>query len=250
MVKLVVLGSSSLVATEQRRPTHLAVLGEEHGLLIDCGVSPRGRLEALGFERDRIDEIFITHFHPDHAAGLPLYLMELCLRGRRAPIRIHSGAETVRRIRKAMQLYGWRKLPGQFPIRYRTVRRAQREPVLENSEFRAFAAPVRHVIPTLAVRVEQGAGARSFVYSGDTEPCAGLAALARGTDLLIHEATGAGPGHSSAAQAAAEAREAQAGRLLLIHTDPYADRGALLAEARAVFPGRVDLASDGETIDW
>jgi ribonuclease Z len=249
VVKLVVLGSSSLVSTERRRTTHLAVLGDENGLLIDCGVSPRGRLEALGYGRDRIGDIFITHFHPDHAAGLPLYLMELWLRGRKAPVRVHAGAETIRRIRTVMRLSGWHRMPGQYPLAYRTVRRGGRGPLLENAEFRAFAAPVRHVIPTRAIRVEK-TGGRSFVYSADTEPCTALVALARGTDLLIHEATGAGVGHSSAGQAAAAARDARAGRLLLIHTDPYADRKALLAEARRVFRGPVDIASDGRFLNW
>ena len=250
MVKLVILGSSCLVATEKQRPTHMACLGTEHGLLIDCGVSPRSRLEDLGFDRDRIGDIFITHFHPDHAAGLPLFLMELCLRGRHEPVRIHSGAETIRRIRKIMQLYGWRKLPDQFPVAYHAVKRGKRETILENREFRVQSTPVRHVVPSLGVRVEVLAAGKNFVYSADTEPSANLVSLARDTDLLIHEATGAGTGHSSAAQAASAARDARAGRLLLIHTNPYTDRNAILAEARAVFPGDVDIATDKMEINW
>jgi ribonuclease Z len=250
MVKLVILGSSSLVATETRRTTHLACLGDKHGLLIDCGVSPRGRLEDLGFDPDRIGDIFITHFHPDHAAGLPLFLMELCLCGRKSPVRVHAGAETVKLIRQLMRMYKWRKLPGLFPVGYQPIKRARRTTVLENPEFSVMATPVRHVVPALGVRVEVRGSGRSFVYSADTEPCARLTELARGTDLLIHEATGRGTGHSSAAQAASVAREAGARRLLLIHTDPYADRGALLAEAGAVFPGETAVASDKTVIDW
>ncbi|MBN2085460.1 MAG: MBL fold metallo-hydrolase [Anaerolineales bacterium] len=250
MVRLIVLGASNLLATETRRPTHLACLGEEHGLLIDCGVSPRGRLEALGADPNRIGDVFITHFHPDHAAGLTLFLMELCLRGRSAPVRVHSGAESIRRIRKVMQMYGWKKMPGQFPVGYRTVKRGKRTPVLANAEFRAFSTPVRHVVPALGLRVDILTVGKSFVYSSDTEPSANLVALARDADLLIHEATGEGPGHSSAAQAAAAARDAGVRRLLLIHTNPYADGDALLAEARAVFHGEVSLAADKMEIDW
>jgi ribonuclease Z len=250
MVKLVVLGSSCLIATEARRPTHLACLGSEHGLLIDCGVSPRGRLEDLGFDPDRIGDVFITHFHPDHAAGLPLFLMELCLQGRRAPVRVHAGGATIRRIRKAMLMYGWRKLPGQFPLAYRSVKRGKNVSVLENPEFSVRSTPVVHVVPTLAVRVEILQTGKSFVYSADTEPSADLAALARDADLLIHEATGEGTGHSSAAQAASVARDARVGRLLLIHTNPYADQGAILAEAKAVFPGEAAVAADKMEIDW
>jgi ribonuclease Z len=250
MVKLVVLGASCLLATEARRPTHLACLGDEHGLLIDCGVSPRGRLEALGVNPGRIGDVFITHFHPDHAAGLALFLMELCLRGRSEPMRVHSCAESIRRIRKSMQMYGWKKMPGQFPVSYRTVKRGKRAPVMENAEFRAFSTPVRHVVPTLGLRVDVLPNGKSFVYSADTGPSANLVALARDADLLIHEATGAGTGHSSAAQAAAAARAAGVRRLLLIHTNPYSDFDALLAEARAVFDGEVMLAEDKMEIDW
>jgi ribonuclease Z len=244
MVTLFVLGSSSLVATESRRPTHLACLGAGHGLLIDCGVSPRGRLEDLGADPDRIGDVFLTHFHPDHAAGLPLFLMELCLRGRREPVRLHGGAATLRRVRKMLLMYGWRKLPGSFPLSYRTVKRAKGAAVLANPEFAVRSTPVRHVVPTLAVRVDVRESGKSFVYSADTEPCTELADLARDADLLIHDATGEGPGHSSAAQAAAVARDARARRLLLIHTDPYADPRELRAEAGAVFAGEVTVAAD------
>jgi ribonuclease Z len=250
MVRLVVLGASCLLATETRRPTHLACLGEEHGLLIDCGVSPRGRLEALGVNPNRIGDVFITHFHPDHAAGLPLFLMELSLRGRSEPMRVHACAESIRRIRKSMQMYGWKKMPGQFPVSFRTVKRGKRTQVLANTEFRAFSTPVRHVVPALGLRVDVLQTGKSFVYSSDTEPSANLVALARDADLLIHEATGAGTGHSSAAQAAAAACASGVRRLVLIHTNPYSDFDALLAEARAVFDGEVTLAEDKMEINW
>ena len=69
--------------------------------------------------------------------------------------------------------------------------------------------------------------------------------LARGVDLLIHEATytedlaaEAGLyGHSTAAQAARTAREAGARRLLITHfSSRYPDTKPLLEEARAIFP--------------
>jgi ribonuclease Z len=250
MVKLIVLGSSCLVATEKRRPTHLVCLGRRHGLLIDCGVSPRGRLEDLGIGRDAIDDIFITHFHPDHVAGLPLLLMEWSLQKRRKPIRIHSGQLVLSRIRKLMDMYRWQKLPGQFPILYRPVEYRPQAKVFSHDEFRVRSSPVRHVVPALGVRVDIPGEGKSFVYSADTEPSSSLTALARGAGLLIHEATGKGVGHSSAAQAAAVARDAGVGKLLLIHTDPYADRKALVKQARAVFPGEVEIAADRMQVEW
>ena len=250
MVKLLVLGSSCLVSTEKSRPTHLVCLGRKHGLLIDCGVSPRGRLEDLGIGRDAIDDIFITHFHPDHVAGLPLFLMELCLRKRSKPVRIHAGKSVISRIQRMMEMYRWRKLPAQFPIAYRPVEYRRRIRVLSNDEFRVHSSPVRHVVPAMGVRVDILEDGRSFVYSSDTEPSANLVELAGGAGLLIHEATGKGVGHSSAAQAATIARDAKVGKLLLIHTDPYANRKALLKQARAVFSGEIEIAVDRTEVEW
>jgi ribonuclease Z len=86
---------------------------------------------------------------------------------------------------------------------------------------------------------------KSLAYCLDTRPCEASKELARGVDLLIHEATYTQElveeakhyGHSTAAQAATVAQEAQAKRLLLTHfSTRYPDVTALLDEAQAIFP--------------
>lgn len=99
---------------------------------------------------------------------------------------------------------------------------------------------------------------RRLVYSGDTRPCDALVAAARDADLLIHEATfgdderarAVETGHSTAAEAAAVAREAGALRLALTHISARYTREApeLLAEAKALFPETV-VARDGLAIE-
>jgi ribonuclease Z len=69
--------------------------------------------------------------------------------------------------------------------------------------------------------------------------------LAEGADVLIHEATGAHQGHSTAFQAGEIARQAGARALFLIHyennlTDPQ----VLIEQAKQVFGGEVALAED------
>jgi ribonuclease Z len=104
-------------------------------------------------------------------------------------------------------------------------------------------------------------GAR-FAYCTDTGPGGGAVRLARGADLLVHEATysedmageSAARGHSTAADAARVAAEANVRQLLITHFSPrYDDVGPLLAEARAIFPQtaaahdllEVEISADG-----
>lgn len=90
------------------------------------------------------------------------------------------------------------------------------------------------------------------VYSGDTAPCSSIIELARGADLLIHEATfddslvnkAVEDKHSTASQAAKVALEAGVKRLLLTHVSArYADPRVLKEEAAKVFPN-VEVAED------
>jgi ribonuclease Z len=98
---------------------------------------------------------------------------------------------------------------------------------------------------------------RSLAYCTDTIYHQRSVELARRVDLLVHEATFATPdaelarvsGHSTAAEAARIAREAEVGRLVLTHfSSRYGGPGSpgaqlLLAEARAIFPDTT-LAAD------
>jgi ribonuclease Z len=86
---------------------------------------------------------------------------------------------------------------------------------------------------------------KSVTYCLDTRPCQASKELARDVDLLIHEATyteenteeAQNYGHSTAAQAAIIAREANARSLLLTHfSTRYPDLSPLLQEAQAIFP--------------
>jgi len=96
----------------------------------------------------------------------------------------------------------------------------------------------------------------SVTYSADTAPDERVVALARETDLFLCEATllrGAVErgmrGHSSAAEAAAMAREAGVRRLILTHYGEESTSRDLDEAAREVYAGEIEIADDHRTID-
>ncbi len=98
---------------------------------------------------------------------------------------------------------------------------------------------------------------RKIVYTGDSMPHEALVTMARGADVLIHDATSDAAleekanryGHSSSRQAGQAAKEAGVGLLVLTHMSPrYEDPATLFNDAKAVFD-RVLLADDFSEID-
>jgi ribonuclease BN (tRNA processing enzyme) len=138
------------------------------------------------------------------------------------------------------------------------------------------AHSVSHRGPTLGYRIEDGDA--SIAYIPDHEPALGAPldsledewisglALARGVDLLIHDAqyteaeypNHLGWGHSSLPDALAFGRRAEAERMLLFHHEPLHDDDeldALCAEAKrrwqaaGLDPELIELAREGMEIE-
>lgn len=113
-------------------------------------------------------------------------------------------------------------------------------------------------VVTAAELVGPARSGRTVVYSGDTAPSDHLLKLSADADLLIHEATfgedekerAVETRHSTAREAAQQARLVGARRLALTHISARYSREApeLLAEARAEFPETV-VAQDGLVIE-
>jgi len=98
---------------------------------------------------------------------------------------------------------------------------------------------------------------RSYAFCSDTAPSEIVAKAVSGVDLLYHEATftdeqadeAAFSFHSTAAQAAAIARQGGVGRLIIGHfSGRYSDAEQHLSEARVIFPETFE-AVEGATVE-
>jgi ribonuclease Z len=119
-----------------------------------------------------------------------------------------------------------------------------------------FVTPDGEVVPNS--RLTRPADApKKYAYCSDTAYNPSIISIIEGADLLYHEATFASDMadrakqtfHSTAAQAATIAKDAQVKRLLIGHYSArYENLDALFEEAKKIFPN-VTLANEGMKID-
>jgi ribonuclease Z len=245
VAKVVTLGTAAVVRDEAHAHTYMALSGERGFYLIDCADSPVLRIRRAGLVLEDLRGLIITHFHPDHVLGVPILLIEASILGRTDPLSIYGIQDVTDRYNALMDLFRRDEWPGFFDTPCHVVSEEVGALVLDDDDFRITAAPVQHVVPNMGLRIESKNGGGVVAYSSDTAPCDTVVELARDADILIHEAAGPTPGHSSAAQAGEIARRAGARRLVLVHYRPAPHKyDRWIEDASAAFGGPVELAQD------
>jgi len=252
MAQIVILGSAAAVNDAKHDYTHFLLIGEEDTpILVDAGSNPLGKLKDIGVDQSQLQDVILTHFHPDHVGGVPNMMMHMWLIGRQAPLRMYGLHHCINRIEDTMEAYGWQEWPNFFPVAFQRLSERDDILLLENRDFRITSYPVKHFVPTIGLRIENKHTGRVLGYSCDTEPCSGVHKIARDVDMLIHEAAGPPPGHSTARQAGQIAQEAGAKSLCLIHYQVWnADPEPLVAEAAAVYDGPIHLCRDFDVLEF
>ena len=244
MPEWIALGTAHAVPDETHANTHFVLHDSERTLLVDapCGVAEQ--LRRAGVSPLHVTDLLLTHFHPDHTAGVPMFLMGTWLQGRRETLHIYGLDDVITRLKGVMSLYRWEEWPDFFPVVFHTLPPTPRTLVLETPGWRVLASPVVHLVPTVGIRIEFANG-DVLTYSSDTAPTPSVEDLANRATFLFHEAAGAFSGHTSAAQAGEIAARAGVQRLYLVHTDTDpAARARLAEEARKTFSGPVVVAED------
>jgi ribonuclease Z len=251
MARLTILGTAAAISDATHDSVYMVLRDASGALLIDCAGSPMQRLALVGIPASELHGLIITHHHPDHVYGVPILLLSLSLLGRTEPIPIYGLPGSLNLIARIMDVYEWDEWPERVQVEYNPIAAEEKTPVLSTSETEIIASPTDHILPSIGLRLASRITGRAIVYSSDTAPTDSMVRLAEGADILIHEATGASPGHSDGTGAGEVARRAGVRQLVLIHY-PIA-RGApcaMLREAEAAFGGPVKLAKDFEVYEF
>lgn len=217
-------------------------------IAVDCGGDAVHHILRAGLDLSSIEALILTHEHPDHVAGFPLFMEKIWLGKRERPIPVcgpRSALDQAKRLFESFDTSGWKGLPR---IVWKEVELSSRARVWESEAWQITAAPGKHSVPVIGLRLEERETGSVAAYSSDTERSDEIARLADAAEILVHEATGGFSGHSSVQEAAHVARQAGAGKLILVHLPAEIDPAAL-AEARESFPD-LELGEDGARFDF
>jgi ribonuclease Z len=244
MNRLTVLGSGFAIASQFQENAHLLVQSDQHTVLIDCGNNPVGKLQQAGVSINQITDLILTHAHADHMGALPLLLMDMWLCKRKSPLNIYGLDYTLEKARALLDIFTWKNWAEMFPVVFHSIADDGMQSLIKADDLLISAILVKHLIPTVGLRIVFPHTQKIFAYSCDTEPCPNVLTLAKGADILIQEAAGPAKGHTSPEEAGTNAREAKVHSLVLIHYDSGRAESDLISEAHKQFNGEVLAAKD------
>lgn len=230
------LGAGAVISDPHRTTTMLGLDNGRATLLVDCGGDAVPAMRAVGMDPTALSALIVTHEHADHVAGFPLLMERIWLMGRRAPLPVFGIAPALAQAQRSHDAFDVDGFDGYGGFEAHEIAIEAKARVLERDGWIVTAAPGNHAVPVVGLRFEDVATGRVIVYSGDTAPDPAIIDLAQGADLLIHEATGTGPVHASAEEAAEVAQAAGCRKLLLVHLPPADELEPELPAARALVP--------------
>ena len=258
-IEITFLGTGAAVPTLKRN--HAAILLHYSGdyVLFDCGEGTQLQLQKAKVSPMKISKIFITHWHADHFAGLIPMIETLHLSGRKKPLEIY-GPDATRFIDAISELSYWaigfniiakdiepnKKIFENKLYEISTVKTKHSIPsvgyylkekdhihidVKKANKFGLKGKKLREIkkkgelkVNNKVVKLEQISKitpGRKIIYSGDTMISKELFKVAKGADLLIHDATFVkaikGREHSCVKDVAKEAKKAKVKKLVLTH---------------------------------
>ena len=193
--KLVLLGTGSgpIPGLARRMASNLMDYNEA-AYVLDCGLGVTDQYARTGIPFSALRSIFITHHHPDHNIEYGPLLVIGWISGMRQAVRAYGPpplmqmtADYFRSAKPTIDF--WAEdfhIPPLQTIEVQEI--ANSGPVMQDNNVKVTSALVQHPPVTPALGYRFGFPDRSIAFSGDTVALEAVAQMAKGADVLVHEA--------------------------------------------------------------
>jgi ribonuclease BN (tRNA processing enzyme) len=194
--KLVLLGTAGGPRLRKNRSgSAQAIVSGGNIYVVDCGYGVARQMVVAGLDLKRLRHVFITHHHSDHDIDLGPLLQLAWLTGLTTHVDCWGPRPMNEMIQRYLQYEAYdiavrQRDEGRIPFRplIRSHEVHGAGPVMHDVDVRVTAAKVIHPPMDLALAYRFDTKDRSIVISGDTRPSYELILMAKGADVLVHEA--------------------------------------------------------------
>ena len=196
--KLVMLGTGAgpnpMVPGRTRHMISHVVVSNATAYVLDCGLGVTNQFASTGVPFTAVRSIFITHHHPDHNVEYGPFILLGWVQGLPSTVRAFGPPPLKQMTEDFLRAYKatidfWVEDLKVKPLVSPDVNEVSAAgTVMRDENVKLSAALVQHppVRPALAYRFDFHD--RSIAFSGDTAPIDAVTRLAKGADILVHEA--------------------------------------------------------------
>ena len=196
--KLVMLGTGAgpnpMVPGRTRHMTSHVMVSNATAYVLDCGLGVTNQFATTGVPFTAVRSIFITHHHPDHNVEYGPFILLGWVQGLPSTVRAFGPPPLKQMTEDFLRAYKatidfWVEDLKVKPLVSPDVNEVSAAgTVMRDENVKVSAALVQHppVRPALAYRFDFHD--RSIAFSGDTAPIEAVTRLAKGADILVHEA--------------------------------------------------------------
>ena len=251
-MKLIVVGSASGLPVPDRNSSSYWIETSGGAYLIDAGDGTARQLIRLGLDANRLEGVFISHMHSDHASGLFMLLQLMHQIGRKKPFRIYLPEGVIPAFESVFPCfqifrekwpYGFDLLP------------VSEGPFFQSGKFEITAVLNGHLFQNQVWAEETGVGTDAYsfifgegpgkfvIYTSDIDSLYHLSGYKRKSELLISECT-----HVEIETVIQFAKEKNIPKILFTHIPPEIE-SIKDKTAHRVDPPSITFAEDGMNIE-
>lgn len=247
-IEIIVIGAGTGVPVKGYSPAGIFIRLGEFSALLDIGPGTLSRLPLYAIDAFELENIFITHLHPDHVLDLAMFIQMSNYsmdRRREIPIDIYGCEGFSEFFDELMKLFPDIEKPT-FDVRIHEMVSGD----LEKDGVIISSVLSGHTQNSIAFRLGFKSG--SLVYTGDCVKTEELMEFCKGATILISECSYPDNwqtnDHMNAHSLGVLASSANVKQLMVVHQYPPAIRVDLASQIGQFYSGPILIAEDGTRV--
>ncbi len=145
-MEITLLGTSSMFPTKKRAHPSVFIRSKKLNFLFDCGEGTQRQMRIAGISPTKLDYIFLTHWHGDHALGLAGIIQSLSASQRKRKLVIYGPEGSNERLSYLLKVFPF-DLKYSIEVNEIKIKKGKVARIIDEEDFAFDAMAVNHAVP-------------------------------------------------------------------------------------------------------